>query len=203
MEQEIIITVITDVMCSDEYAEKPETAVIQLTAKDWERIKHLAKVVAENKAHNINEYSQCWWFDKKPAFNFEELGNKFVVQEGYGSYEYHECGTETDPDADFNFDRVDTELLVVGSNSFYFIGYGKYSGCKFETHETSIKSIEEELAKPGATPRRDYYFNPDPECKQAAPPLEELPKYLNDEDAGIQMYARETIKQGTPDESNH
>jgi hypothetical protein len=201
--EDVLITIITDVMCSDEYAEKPESAVIQLTAKDWERIKHLAKVVKDNKAHNINEYEQCWWFDKKPAFTFDELGDKFIVEEGYGSYEYHECGEETDPDAEFQFDRMDTELLVVGSGTFYFIGYGKWSGCKYETQEVTLKAVEEELAKPEATPRRDYYFNPDPECTVKAPALEDLPKYLNDENFGLQVYAREMCKKGGSSEGNH
>ena len=63
----------------------------------------------------------------------------------------------------------------------------------YETKGFGINKLKEELAKTEYTPRCNYYFS-DP---GAAPDFEDLPKYLNDDDEGIQMYAREMLKKGS------
>lgn len=192
-EDKTVIKIITDVYCGAEYSEPPLAAVIELTQKEVDRIMHLSNVVKNEGIYTVTEFFTAQWFDKRPLFNFEELGSKFLVYNNYPydfSYDFSE---ETDPSADFEYERIDIQMLVVREGGFYVVGYGKYSGSKFETMTASLKEIKEELTKPEPTPRHNYYF---PEGRDFPANLEDVPKYLNDEDLAMKMYCKEMLKNG-------
>jgi len=191
-ENKTVITIITDVFSGDEYTEAPECAVIKLTQKKLDRIRHLSDVVTKEDAYVINEYACCDWFPNKPAYTFEELGDKFILLSAYPVQESYDFCEETVDDGDFSFERINTEMRNVRKGDFFHVGYGKYSGAKFESIAVPLKQIYEELAKPEPTPRERYYF---PEGAEV-PSFEDLPKYLNDGCPGLRMYAKEKLKEG-------
>ena len=191
-EEKTIITIITDVYCNAEFAEAPGTAVIRLTQAELDRIKHLSEVLKAEGAYMVNFYDCCEWFPERPLFSFDELGDKFLILEKHEYSEIEFC-EETDPMADFDFERIDTEMRCIRQGDFFFTGYGKYTGTKFESMAASIKEIENELAKPEPTPRHEYYFPADAEYPQD---IRDVPKYVNDDDPGMNKYCKELLRRG-------
>lgn len=194
-EDKTVIKIITDVYCGAEYSEPPGAAVIELTQKEVDRIMHLSEVVKNEGIYTVTEFFTAQWFDKRPLFNFEELGNKFLTFDDYRpdpnmGYEF---GEETEMLTSPDYERIDSEMLVVREGDFFVVGYGKWSGSKFETVAASLKEIKEELTKPEPTPRHNYYF---PEGMDFPANLEDVPKYLNGEDLAMKMYCKEMLKNG-------
>jgi hypothetical protein len=190
-EEKVLATLITDVYCNDEYAEKPEVAVIYIRQSDLDRIRELYKVCKDHELATASIYGECLWLDKRPLLTFDELGDKFMVIRDYNE-EIAWASAEDDVEDEQSFGSIDTEMLDISPHGIYFRAYGKHSGTKFESVGYGLQLIETLLENPEPTPRREFYFAQDEEV----PEFEDLPKYLNDDDAGIQMYAREMIKKG-------
>ena len=199
-DEKVVIKIISVVECNADGADTPGIVVVDLTQKELDRLVLLTKTCKELDVASISDYGSYEWFPNRPAYNFEQLGDKYLVLADYAGDPF-EFTEETEPDPDSNaFERTDTELMNVTDYGTYFVGYGKWSGSKFESIGIGLQLILEEVAKPDPTPREGYYFNK--ECDDAAPEFEDLPKFLNDECPGIQMYAREMMKRGEADENN-
>jgi hypothetical protein len=192
-QEKVLLAVITDVYSSDEYAEAPGCCIIQLTQKDIDRIRTLEGVYKEHNLATVSYYEMGMWFPGRPLYTFDELkeiGEKFVLLRDYN--DDISWSKETDPNADFDFERIDSEYMDVSPHGIYLRAHGKYSGNKFESVGFGLQFVDKMLEDPEPTPLSDYYFPQGVEV----PALEDLPKYLNEDDPGIQMYAREMMKLG-------
>lgn len=196
-ENKVVLSIFSGVYCNDEYAEQPYHCEIHLTAKDIERLKEMLSVCEKHKLATVSDHWQACWFDKRPAYTFDELPEKFICLDSYPDFEY-DFSEEKDPMAEFNFGRIDTEMMDVSEYGIYVRGYGKHSGTKYESIGVGLKQILEELDKSEPTPRETYYFNESRrnDADDPLPSLEDLPKYLNDEDEGMKVYATEMLKRG-------
>lgn len=190
MKEETVITLYSPVFCNAEYSEKPGCAVIKLTQKNIDRIKHLTKIVVDEGVHSITLSFDCDWYDVRPAFKFDELGKKFRIL--YDDYDFDEMGEETDPDAEFQYEHIGSCEMVIYAYGFKMIGIAKHSDAEFESRISTVDAIEVALSDPADTPREKYYFS-DP---AQAPALEDLPKMLNGSDLRLSTYAKEKLKQG-------
>lgn len=190
MEKETVITLYSTVNCNAEYSEKPGCAVIKLTQGDLDRIKHLSKLVEAEGLSTVTVDKWCDWFDVRPAFTFDELGSKFIML--YDDYDFDDMDEETDPDAEFSYERLGSCELVIGVHGFFFSASAKHTDSVFESRQIHMDEIERVLSTEGDTPRETYYFFED----SLVPALEDLPKYLNDASLRVSTYTKERLKKG-------
>ena len=199
MDEPIILTIISKVLCSTEGAEPPEVAVIKLTQKDLDRYRSLSESVKALGVYMIEDYVSTAWYSSIPLLNFEDVGKCLFVgfdfQYDYGGSDdlhYHKTVGE-DPDETNAFERIDTELLCVRERDFYFRAYQKYSGNKIEATCVSFGQIEEAL-KAEPMPKASYFF---PTGEEDYPKsLEEAPKYVNANDHVVLHYTKALLRTG-------
>jgi len=197
-----ILTIISDVYCNNEYADSvPHCAVIYLTQKDLDRYKKLSALVKENGAYSINLWEQCCWFDRMPLWKFQDLNRYLIAGDVDRDEEMFEDEPHEDDDPELDFGSLGSEFIVVTESGFYFAAYGKHSGDKLETIEVQYSTIDTILEQPAA-PRHEYFF-PNQEDEDVKHPvsLDEVPKYINDDNPVISHYYKEYLKYGGDFES--
>lgn len=198
MDEPIILTIISKVLCYVDGAEVPEVAIIYLTQKDLDRYRSLSESVKALDVYQIADLKSTAWYSAIPLLNFEDVGKclfiGFDFQCGYGSDDLHYHKTVgVDPFEEDTFERIDTEYLEVREKDFYFRAYQKYSGNKIESTCVSFEQIDEAL-KAEPMPKASYFF---PDGKEDYPKsLEEAPKYVNAYDHVVLHYTKELLRTG-------
>ena len=198
MSDKIILTIMTEVYCNDEYADKPQVAVIYLTQKKLDRYKHLAEVVKKEEVRRIQEYDDCVWLDHMPLYYFSELDKNRVYLCETSYLEYYKEPGEDPVIADQTCERINCELVNVQAHNFYLTGFGKYSGTRFESEQISFDEIDKVLAEE-PKPQSKYFFQNEGDDYPKS--TKDAPKYINSDDHVVKHYARELLKNGETNDS--
>lgn len=193
-ERKTVISIITETYYNSDDSQEACCCIIDLTQEELDLFKHLSELAKENDLDYVAKYYCAAWYDLHPLMTFEQLGSKFIQLRKYDDYtpDFGKTLDEYDS-SDQDHERMDTELVHIDSEGFYFVAYGKYSGNKTESIKVTFAAIEEEMAKPEPTPRHKYYF---PTGEEYPKTLEDVPKYLNFRDKVMVMFCTEFLEKG-------